>query len=114
MLIIIYILIRANSTTINTSGTSMRSNVVEVTFVCNAVSGGAKTMSLKRKLPLSMTMGSLKQLLEKLFNVHQDKVHLHMQSDALMMPEDITDALEQEKLSDLYFKVTTLKLILII
>ena len=84
---------------------ALKENVIEITLTCHAPS--AKTMeSQKKKVPVNMTLGTLRTLIEKLFTLPKSKMKLFLQLDHQTFPEDITDVKDDRRLGDLYIVVS--------
>ncbi|MEW5305643.1 MAG: hypothetical protein WDW36_008170 [Sanguina aurantia] len=80
-------------------GSSMASSVVELTLTCVAATAGAKMGSQVKKLPRSVTVASLRLLLEKLFRVKGRAQSLFLRAPGDPLPEPLGDDNDQRPLS---------------
>jgi hypothetical protein len=64
----------------------MGEDMLELTLVCVAASAGEKAPT-KKKVPMTITVGKLKLLCEKLFKVKADAQQLYYKEPFMGMPE---------------------------
>jgi len=56
-----------------------------------------------KKVPVNMTLGTLKTLAERLFGVAKSKMKVYLKGEDGSFPEDVSDVKDDKRLGDLYF-----------
>eukprot|EP00210_Caulerpa_lentillifera_P006897 g6594.t1 len=97
----------SNASSVKQTG-ALKESVVEVKLSCHAPSCGSSMGSQTKKLSVNMSLGTLRTLIEKLFNLPKDKMKLYLKSEDTGFPEDITDIKDDKRLRDIYIVVSVL------